>query len=128
MLDDVEDAVVLEETLPAPGLPWNPEVRGPQMSYPQGLTIFKYQMPILEKFSMNLPEGAVILRVDDVGGLFWMWAVVNVKSPLVSRNFRAFKTGADIPLGIRLNYIGYCKIFVQMELGLYIFEELGTVQ
>lgn len=73
---------------------------------------------------MNLPAGANILRVQDQGGMFWMWALVDTEEPYEVRVFRAFKTGATIPDDARLTYIGFCAVFVQMELGLYIFEEL----
>jgi hypothetical protein len=113
---------------------WNESLRGQRMSNPTGLTIFKYQMPVLEEFSMTLPKSAQILRVEDQGGMFWMWALVDLRNESEVRKFRAFKTGAPIPddlyYGSRidlpsLRYIGFCKIFVQMELGLYIFEDVS---
>jgi hypothetical protein len=56
--------------------------------------------------------------------MFWMWALVDTNKPDEERYFRAFKTGAEIPPECScMRYIGFCKIFVQMELGLYIFEE-----
>ena len=93
------------------------------MSEATGRVIFKYQMPVLEQFSMNLPAGAQIIRMADQGGMFWLWAVVDTDAPAETRHFRAFKTGAKIPDGLDLRYIGFCAVFVQMELGLYIFEE-----
>jgi hypothetical protein len=56
---------------------WNETERGPKMSDVSGKTIFKYQMPVLEKFSMSLPINAEILRVEDQNGMFWMWAVID---------------------------------------------------
>lgn len=104
---------------------WDEKLRGPRMSNTTGLTIFKYQMPVLEEFTMDLPAGAQIIRVQDQDGMFWLWAIVNTEAPNEVRKFRAFKTGAPIPDGLTLQYIGFCAIFVQMELGLYIFEELS---
>lgn len=101
---------------------WDEVTRGPRMSDATGRVIFKYQMPVLEEFTMELPEGAQILRVEDQGGMFWMWAMVNTEAATETRCFRAFKTGAKIPDNLNLTYIGFCAIFVQMELGLYIFE------
>lgn len=103
---------------------WDENLRGPKMSDVSGKTIFKYQMPVLEKFEMELPIDAEILRVQDVDGMFWLWAVVNTNSDTEIRKFRAFKTGAPIPEALKLDYIGFCAIHVQMELGLYIFEEI----
>lgn len=102
---------------------WDVALRGPRMSETTGRVIFKYQMPVLEKFSMKLPQGAEIIRMQDQGGMFWLWAVVDTSAPMEERFFRAFKTGAEIPAGLKLLYIGFCAVFVQMELGLYIFEE-----
>lgn len=104
---------------------WDEATRGPRMSNATGRVIFKYQMPVLEEFTMKLPAGAEIIRIEDQGGMFWMWAVVNTDAPDEERRFRAFKTGAKIPDGLALRYIGFCAIFVQMELGLYIFEEIA---
>lgn len=106
---------------------WNEQLRGPRMSEATGRVIFKYQMPVLEQFEMELPAGAEIIRVQDMDGMFWMWAMVNTNAPMEKRYFRAFKTGAKIPDGIELKYIGFCAIFVQMELGLYIFEETKVI-
>lgn len=104
---------------------WDDTLRGPRMSDATGRVIFKYQMPVLERFTMKLPAGAEIIRLDDQGGMFWLWAVVDTDAPLEDRQFRAFKTGAKIPDGLNLRYLGFCAIFVQMELGLYIFEEVA---
>lgn len=101
---------------------WDETLRGPMMSNAMGRVIFKYQMPVLESFTMQLPKNAEIIRVEDQDGMFWMWAVVNTDAELEDRNFLAFKTGAKMPDNVPLKYIGFCKIFVQMELGLYIFE------
>lgn len=94
------------------------------MSDATGKVIFKYQMPVLESFTMKLPEGAQIIRMQDQDGMFWLWAVVDTDAPLEERHFMAFKTGATIPPDVNLTYVGFCAVFVQMELGLYIFEVL----
>lgn len=106
---------------------WDESLRGKKMSAPAGKTIFKYQMPVLEKFTLKLPEGAEILRVADQNGMFWLWAMVDIKKPDTERHFRAFKCGAPIPDEVdtqNLVYLGWCAVFVQMELALYIFEEV----
>lgn len=103
---------------------WNEALRGPRMSDQTGKIIFKYQMPVLESFSMELPAGAQIIRMQDQGGMFWLWAVVDTEAPTETRNFMAFKTGAAMPRDVNLQYVGFCAVFVQMELGLYIFEVL----
>lgn len=104
---------------------WNEDLRGPRMSDATGRVIFKYQMPVLEQFTMELPAGAEIIRMEDQGGMSWLWAAVNTDAPLEERRFRAFKTGAKMPDVLPLRYVGFCAVFVQMELGLYIFEEVA---
>lgn len=106
---------------------WDESLRGPKMSFTTGKTIFKYQMPVLEKFTRKLPKGAEIIRVTDQNGMFWLWAVVDTNTPDEERNFVAVKCGAPVPKG-NLRYLGFCAIFVQMELGLYIFEDLGDAE
>jgi len=103
---------------------WNEALRGQKMSDATGRVIFKYQMPVLEQFTMRLPKGAEIIRMEDQGGMFWMWAVVRTDVPDEERKFWAFKTGGKIPDNLNLIYRGFCAVFVQMELGLYIFEEI----
>ena len=105
---------------------WDESVRGKKMSNVTGRTIFKYQMPVLEYFTMALPIGSEIIRVADQGGMFWMWAMVRTDVPDETRYFRAFKCGGKIPDDLSLRYLGFCAVFVQMELGLYIFEEVNN--
>ena len=103
---------------------WDESLRGKKMSEASGRVIFKYQMPVLEQFSMQLPTGAEILRVADQGGMFWLWALVRTDVPDEARHFRAYKCGGKIPDDLILLYVGMCAVFVQQELGLYIFEEV----
>lgn len=104
---------------------WNEALRGKKMSSATGRVIFKYQMPVLERFTMRLPQGAEIIRMADQGGMFWLWALVDTDLPDENRNFVAVKCGANAPDG-NLIYRGFCAVFVQQELGLYIFEDMGN--
>jgi hypothetical protein len=74
---------------------------------------------------MKLPAGAEIIRVADHGGMFWLWAIVDASAPNEDRVFHAFKTGSRIPSDLSLSYIGCCAVFIQMELMLYLFEEIA---
>jgi hypothetical protein len=103
---------------------WDENLRGPKMSGATGLVIFKYQMPVLERFTMRLPQGAEIIRMADQGGMFWLWAVVDTRLPDENRHFVAVKCGANVPETRGLLYRGFCAVHVQQELGLYIFEDL----
>jgi hypothetical protein len=106
---------------------WDTALRGPKMSTTTGRTIFKYQMPVLEQFTMKLPKGAHVIRMADQGGMFWLWAVVDTTEPDEDRHFVAVKCGAPVPStppNVQLVYVGFCAVHVQMELGLYIFERI----
>lgn len=105
---------------------WDESVRGKKMSDASGRVIFKYQMPVLETFTMKLPQGAEIIRMQDQGGMFWLWAVVRTDVPDEERKFHAYKCGGKIPDDLNLKYVGFCAVFVQQELGLYIFEEVAN--
>lgn len=97
------------------------------MSDASGRVIFKYQMPVLERFTMRLPKDAEIIRMADQGGMFWLWAVVDTSQPDEDRHFHAYKCGGQMPPvaeDYTLYYVGFCAVHVQMELGLYIFEEI----
>jgi len=102
---------------------WDVAVRGEKMSSATGRVIFKYQMPVMEHFTMKLPVGAEIIRMEGIDGMFWLWAIVRTDVPDEDRRFHAYKTGGAIPDDLSLVYRGCCAVFIQMELMLYIFEE-----
>lgn len=92
--------------------------------------IFKYSLPVKEKFSINLPKGAQIIRVEDVDGLFYLWAIVNTDEnyPTETRYIECYKTGQSIDTPLEdLKFLGTCKIFIMMELCLYMFENINPV-
>jgi hypothetical protein len=107
---------------------WNEATRGKKMSDATGRVVFKYQMPVLEQFTMQLPRGAEIIRMADQGGMFWLWAVVDTRVEDEERMFYAVKCGGNVPQLPNLVYRGFCAVFVQQELGLYIFEDLNYVK
>lgn len=87
--------------------------------------IYKYSIPTKEKHVVELPKGAKIIRVEDVDGLFFLWAIVNTEEnhPTEKRCLEFYKTGQPIETPIdRLNYLGTCKLFIMQELCLYVFE------
>lgn len=86
-------------------------------------TIYKYQIPIKEAVTLQLPKQAKILRVDGVDGGLFMWALVDTDNPLEPVNLRLFKTGGEIPQDTSYEYLGHGAIFIQMELMLYVFKE-----
>ena len=88
------------------------------------ITIWKFQLPIMERATVTMPEGADVLRVDGLDGKLWLWAVVDTEAVLVDREFLLFKTGASMDGSGDLQYLGCGAIFIQMELMLYVFEEI----
>ena len=86
-------------------------------------TIFKYQIPVQEKFTLNLPDGANIIRVEDVDGMFFMWAMVDTEKEPTKRYFECYKPGMPIVTEpSKLKFLGTCKLFIMQELCLYVFE------
>lgn len=87
--------------------------------------IFKYSIPTKEKYVIELPKDAQIIRVEDVDGLFFLWAIVNTdeEHPTEKRCLEFYKTGQPIETPLeRLNFLGTCKLFIMQELCLYVFE------
>lgn len=89
--------------------------------------IYKYSIPTKEKYTIELPKDAIILRVEDVDGLFFLWAIVNTEEghPLENRYLEFYKTGQPIltPLS-ELKFLGTCKLYIMQELCLYVFENI----
>ena len=52
--------------------------------------VYKYQLPIQEQTSIQMPEEAEIIRVDGLDGMLWVWAIVNTECPIVEHKFRLF--------------------------------------
>lgn len=86
--------------------------------------IHKYSLGMAERASVQMPEGALVIRVDGIDGFLYLWAVVDTDAPMVKRDFLLFKTGAPMPDDILQNYsyLGCGGIFVQMELMMYVWE------
>ncbi|MGB2525650.1 DUF7352 domain-containing protein [Flagellimonas sp. SN16] len=93
--------------------------------------IFKYELCIKEKQEIELPISAQIIRVDDVDGKFFLWAIVDVSEEIEieteTRFLEFYKTGQPIETPIEhLQYLGFCKLFIMQELGLYVFENIAS--
>ena len=69
--------------------------------------VFKYTIPVEDYFSLDLPEGAKILTVQEQNGGAQVWALVNSDNPTETRNFRLAGTGHPIKESPDvLDYIG----------------------
>jgi hypothetical protein len=86
--------------------------------------IHKYVLPFMERATVQMPAGALVIRVDGLDGFLFLWAVVDTDQPMVEREFLLFKTGAAMPDDIlqSYSYLGCGAIFVQMELMMYVWE------
>ncbi len=85
--------------------------------------IYKYQIPIKESFTIDMPKFANIIRVDSIDGLCFLWAEVDTSNPVEPIEFRAYKTGQEFrneTTGF-LKYLGFCTIFIGQELCLYVY-------
>lgn len=104
---------------------WNAGERGPKQALIErpGKTIWKYQIPVLEDFAIDLPADAEIIRFENEGGKLWLWAIVQPDNPIESYQLYAFKTGAEMPRDKELRYLGCAAIHIQAELMLYYFGE-----
>lgn len=90
--------------------------------------IYKYSLPVQEKYVIELPVGAQIIRVEDVDGLFFLWAIVDTEPEALKepRRLEFYKTGQPIETPLEhLKYLGACKLFIMQELCLYVFENVG---
>lgn len=90
--------------------------------------IYKYSLPVQEKYCIQLPKDAQIIRVEDVDGLFFLWAIVDTSEDveLEERYLEFYKTGQPIETPLEhLNHIGTCKLFIMQELCLYVFENVS---
>lgn len=85
----------------------------------------KFIVPFKERFTLELPKGAEVVRIDTVDGHVYLWAVVDTEAPIEPVEFVAQKTGGEIPLGLSLEYVGCAAIHIQMELMLYFFKVVG---
>ena len=72
-------------------------------------TIWKYNISIEDTFSLELPQGAKILTVQEQQGEPQVWVLVNPDNKLEIRNFRLVGTGHSIEEN-RLEYIGTFQV------------------
>jgi hypothetical protein len=90
--------------------------------------IFKYTLPVQEKYIISLPKDAKIIRVEDVDGQFFLWAIVNPEAESENRYLEFYKTGQPIETNLSdLVFLGTCKLFIMQELCLYVFENINPI-
>jgi hypothetical protein len=57
------------------------------------MTIYKFQFPINDEFTLAMPDGATILHLELQGLFPCIWALVDECAESVPRQFRVFGTG-----------------------------------
>jgi len=88
--------------------------------------IYKYTLPVQEKYTIELPRCARIIRVEDVAGQFFLWAIVDTEAEKEKRHLEFYKTGQPIETPLHnLMFLGTCKLFIMQELCLYVFENIN---
>ncbi len=86
--------------------------------------VYKYLIPFQENFSLVLPKGSKVVRIDNVDGNPYLWALVPLEEKeSQTYSFKSSKTGGVIEHSENLVFIDTYSIFIQMELMLYVFLE-----
>ena len=70
------------------------------------MTIWKYEIPIADSFSLEMPAGATILCVQTQEGEPCLWALVDESAEKVQRLFALYSTGHTINDIGRTQYLG----------------------
>ncbi len=89
--------------------------------------VYKYLIPFAESFSLDLPKGSKVVRIDVDQGNPYLWALVpQEETETHTYHFKAGKTGGVIEHTEDLVFLDTYAIFIQMELMLYVFLEKVT--
>ena len=86
------------------------------------MTIWKYRVPIQDRFLLMMPAGAVVLKVDIQRGEPYLWALVNESMPAMDdRAFRLLGTGQPADDVNPRNYVGTFQMYAGLVF--HLFEE-----
>lgn len=86
--------------------------------------IYKYEIPQLEKFPLELPSGATFLSLQVQRGTPQAWFLCDPEAEKEQRRFVIVGTGHPVPENERLNYVGTFQIY-DGDLVLHVFECVG---
>lgn len=63
--------------------------------------IYKYNLKLTDRQTLNLPDSATLLTVQEQNGILCLWALVNPKFPLEPRIIEILGTGNLVPVAQR---------------------------
>lgn len=87
------------------------------------ISIYKYPVPVQDKFGLELPHGAAILCIQTQNGLPYIWTKIDTtKEYLEIRKFNLYGTGHDIRSQFE-EYIGTFQMY-EGEFVFHLFEDL----
>lgn len=71
-------------------------------------SVWKFQLQIIDRCTLEMPQGARVLCVQPQNNLPTLWALVDLAAPMVKRDFLIFGTGhpLDVALWSRPIYVG----------------------
>ena len=94
------------------------------------ITIWKYELPLEDEFTIDMPAQSKILCVQRQGDAPVIWAIVDTERAQISRKFQIFGTGqSDIEIAEGMKYVGTFQLlgvwhlFVEESELLSAFEE-----
>lgn len=72
--------------------------------------VFKYDIAITDYQTIEMPQGAELLKVDNQNGRIELWALVDPNAETEKRKFRLAGTGHKITdeEASKLRYVGTC--------------------
>jgi hypothetical protein len=68
--------------------------------------VWKYDVPVQDEFTIEMPEDAHVLTVQEQHGAPRLWALVDPKRPLRKWRFWLAGTGHMIPMPETLRHVG----------------------
>lgn len=72
--------------------------------------VWKYQVPQVNQFTLEMPENARVLTLQLQYGAPVLFAAVNTESPLVKRRFGIIATGTSVEFKLP-KYVGTFQLF-----------------
>lgn len=70
------------------------------------MTIYKYQIPVEDNFTLELPFNCQFLSIGQQSNLPFIWCLVDPAQPMAKYAFRLAGTGHQIDVGDTIGYLG----------------------